>query len=159
MKRRIGAVIAAAAVMLGISPAWAQHSHGGAVAAGGDVQMDSREVLVDDVRVSFAVMANAEHLKMLTDMQMKEDVPPGTTHNVTVVLKNQGTGREITDATVGMRVIDPAGKDEVKTLKYEEMMKSYDGYFNMPEKGKYQILIIFRTGGQKKTAGIYYDRR
>jgi hypothetical protein len=56
-----------------------------------------------------------------------------------------------------MKVIDPKGKDQVKALKYEEMMKSYDAYFNLPDKGKYQVMILFKIGEQKKTAGIYYD--
>jgi hypothetical protein len=54
-------------------------------------------------------------------------------------------------------VVDPKGKDQVKALKYEGEMKSYDGYFNLPDKGKYQVMILFKTGDQKKTAGIYYE--
>jgi hypothetical protein len=45
----------------------------------------------------------------------------------------------------------------MKALKYEEMMKSYDAYFNLPDKGKYQVMILFKIGDQKKTAGIYYE--
>jgi hypothetical protein len=56
-----------------------------------------------------------------------------------------------------MKVIDPKGKDQVKMLKYEGDMKSYDAYFNLPEKGKYQVMILFKTGDQKKTAGTYYE--
>jgi hypothetical protein len=133
----------------------AQHSHGASESS--DMQMDSVSVLVEGVQVSFTVMANEDHRKMLKDMQMKDDIEPGTTHNVTVILKDETTQKEITDAAVSMKVIDPNGKDEVKTLKYEAMMKSYDGYFSMPEKGKYQILVLFRYADQKKTAGIYYD--
>jgi hypothetical protein len=36
-------------------------------------------------------------------------------------------------------------------------MKSYDAYFNLPEKGKYQIMILFKIEDRKRTAGIYYD--
>jgi hypothetical protein len=42
-------------------------------------------------------------------------------------------------------------------LKYEGEMKSYDAYFNLPEKGKYQIMILAKTGERKTTAGIYYE--
>ena len=160
MKKPIVSFVTAAVLLLAIVIcARAQHSHNQGTAAGSDKKTDTRVVLVEDVQVSFAVMANEDHRKMLKDMQMKDDVEPGTTHNVTVVLKDQRTQQEITDATVSMRVIDPKGKDELKTLKYEAVMKSYDAYFNMPEMGKYQILIIFRYGEQKKTAGIYYERR
>jgi hypothetical protein len=90
-------------------------------------------------------------------MKMKEDIESGTTHNITVTLKEEKTQKEITNAQINMKVIDPKGKDQVKSLKYEETMKSYDAYFNLPEKGKYQVMILFKIGDQKRTAGIYYE--
>jgi len=160
MQKPIVALVTAVVVLL-VIPDWvrAQHSHNQGTAAGSNMKMETRVVLVEDVQVSFTVMANEDHRKMLKDMQMKDDVEPGTSHNVTVVLKDQRTQEEITGATVNMKVIDPTGKDQIKTLKFETTMKSYDAYFNMPEMGKYQILIVFRYGEQKKTAGIYYERR
>ena len=56
-----------------------------------------------------------------------------------------------------MKVVDPKGKDQIKNLKYESSMKSYDGYFNLPEKGKYELLVLIKAGDQKKTAGINYE--
>jgi hypothetical protein len=134
----------------------AQHSHGG-MSTGGSMKMETKDVLVEGVKVSFMVMANESHKKMLKDMKMKEDIEPGTTHNITVILKDDKTQKEITDAQINMKVVDPNGKDQVKTLKYEEAMKSYDAYFNLPDKGKYQVMILFKTGDQKKTAGIYHE--
>jgi hypothetical protein len=124
---------------------------------GTPMKMDTKEVLVEGVKVVFQMMANEEHQKMLKDMKMKEDIEPGTTHNITVTLKDEKTQKEITNAQINMKVIDPKGKDQIKALKYEEMMKSYDAYFNLPEKGKYQVMILFKIGDQKKTAGIYYE--
>jgi uncharacterized protein YfaS (alpha-2-macroglobulin family) len=94
---------------------------------------------------------------MLKDMKMKEDVEPGTTHNITVMLKDEKTKKEITDAQITMKVIDPKGKDQIKSMKFEGEMKSYDAYFNLPEKGKYQVMILFKSGEKKGTAGIYYE--
>ncbi len=136
--------------------AFAQHQHGGAP-SGGSMKMESKDVLVEGVKVSFMVMANESHKKMLKDMKMKEDIEPGTTHNITIILKDEKTQKEIADAQINMKVVDPKGKDQIKPLKYEEMMKSYDAYFNLPEKGKYQIMVLFKVGDQKKTAGIYWD--
>ncbi len=133
----------------------AQHSHGG-MSMGG-MKMESKDVLVEGTKVSFTVMANSEHKKMLEDMKMKVDIEPGSTHNITVALKDEKTQKEITDAQVTMKVVDPKGKDQIKTLKYDGDMKSYDAYFNMPEKGKYQVMVLLKIGDQKKTAGIYYD--
>ena len=134
----------------------AQHAHGQG-SGGSSMKMDTREVLVEGLKVTFQIMANAEHRKMLKDMKMKDDIEAGTTHNITVVLTDQSTQKEITDAAVSMKVVDPKGKDQIKNLKYESSMKSYDGYFSMPEKGRYEMLVLVKRGDQKRTAGIYYD--
>jgi len=139
-----------------VSVPLAQHSHGGMV-MGTPMKMDTREVLVEGVKVTFQIMVNDEHKKMLKDMKMKEDIDPGTTHNITVTLKDEKTQKEIMDAQINMKVIDPKGKDQIKTLKYEDMMKSYDAFFNLPEKGKYQVMILAKTGEKKIPAGIYYE--
>jgi len=130
--------------------------HGG-MKMGGEMKMETKEVLVEGVKVSFQIMTNEEHKKMLKDTKMKGDIEPGTTHIIGVTLKDEKTQKEITDAQINMKVIDPKGKDQVKALKYEEMMKSYEAFFNMPDKGKYQVMILFKTGDQKKTAGTYYE--
>jgi hypothetical protein len=135
---------------------WAQHSHGHGSGAG-SMKMDTREVLVEGLKVTFQIMANAEHRKMLKDMKMKDDIEPGTTHNVTVVLTDPSTQKEIVDAAVSMKVVDPKGKDQIKNLKYEGSMKSFDAYFNMPDKGRYELLVLLKTGDQKRTAGISYE--
>jgi hypothetical protein len=138
------------------SISFAQHSHGG-MTTGTSMKMDTKEVIVEGTKVVFQIMVNDEHKKMLKDMKMKENIEPGTTHNITVTLKDDKTQKEITDAQINMKVVDPKGKDQIKLLKYEEAMKSYDAYFNLPDKGKYQVMILFKIGEQKKTAGIYYD--
>jgi hypothetical protein len=139
-----------------VSVPLAQHSHGG-MSMGTPMKMDTKEVLVGAVKVTFQIMANGEHQKMLKDMKMKEDIEPGTTHNITVTLKDQKTQKEIMGAQINMKVIDPKGKDQIKALKYEDMMKSYDAFFNLPEKGKYQVMVLAKTGEKKIPAGIYYE--
>ena len=133
----------------------AQHGHGSM--KGESMKMDTRDVLVEGVKVTFQIMVNEEHKKMLKDMKMKEDIEPGTTHNITITLKDEKTQKEITDAQINMKVVDPKGKDQIKALKYEGMMKSYDAYFNLSEKGKYQVLVLFKIGEKNRTAGIYYE--
>jgi len=158
--RKLVLVLVTSVVGLFVLPSFlvAQHSHGGMGSTGGTtMKMDTKEVLVEGTKVTFQIMANAEHKKMLKDMKIKEEVESGTTHNITVTLKDNKTQKEITDAQISMKVVDPKGKDQIKALKYEEMMKSYDAYFNLPEKGKYQVMILFKIGDQKRTAGTYYD--
>ncbi len=157
MKRMIS-VLAVAVLGLFILPAFsqAQHSHGG-MSMSAPMNMYSKDVLVEGVQVTFQIMGNAEHQKMLKDMKMKEDIEPGTSHNITVLLKDAKTQKDITDAQITMKVIDPKGQDQIKPLKYEGEMKSYDAYFKLSDKGKYQVIILFKIGDQKRTAGIYYE--
>jgi hypothetical protein len=90
---------------------------------------------------------------------MNEKPEAGTTHNITVVLVDDQTQKEITDAQVKMKVIDPAGKNQIKTLKAEKEMKSYDGYFDLSARGRYQLLVSFKVGDKTRNAGIYYDMK
>ena len=157
MKRLVSIVVMIVAGLFFISPlSFAQHMHGG-MSMGTPMKMDTREVLVEGVKVTFQIMANGEHQKMLKDMKMKEEVESGTTHNITVILKDEKSQKEIGDAQVTMKVVDPKGKDQIKTLKYEGEMKSYDAYFNLPDKGKYQVMVLVKKGDQKIPAGVYYE--
>ena len=148
-------VVSIIGVLCLVTVSLAQHMHGGM--SGSSMKMDTKEVLVEGTKVTFQMMANAEHQKMLKDMKMKENVESGTTHNITVSLKDAKSQKEITDAEITMKVVDPKGKDQVKQLKYDSDLKSYDAYFNLPDKGKYQVMVLVKQGDQKKTAGIYYD--
>jgi hypothetical protein len=134
----------------------AQHGHGKSEKTH-EMNMPTQDVLVEGVVVSFAVMANTEHRKMLASMKMKDDIEAGTTHNIMVSLKDQKTQKPITHGSVGLRVVDPSGQDQLKTMKFESSMNSYDAYVNMPAKGKYQIMVLVKYEDQKKTAGIYHD--
>jgi hypothetical protein len=134
----------------------AQHGHGHGMGSS-PMKMETREVLVEGVKVTFQIMANDEHKKMLKDMKMKEDVESGTTHNITLTLKDEKTQKEITDAQVTMKVIDPKGKDQIKDMKYEGAMKSFDAYFALPDKGKYQVIVLVKRGEHKMPAGIFYE--
>lgn len=155
MKRLVLALLALAGVVIFPSVSFAQHQHGAPM--GEPMKMETKEVLVEGVKAVFQIMANNEHKKMLKDMKMKEEPEKGTTHNITILLMDEKTLKEITDAQVKMKVVDPGGKDQIKTLKAEEMMKSYDGYFNLSQKGKYQLLISFKVGDKTRNAGIFYD--
>jgi len=157
MKRVISAaVVSVFCSFTLVAVSLAQHSYGG-MSMGTPMKMETKEVLAEGVKVTFQIMANDDHKKMLKEMKMKEEIEPATTHNVTVTLKDEKAQKEITNAQITMKVVDPKGKDQIKPLKYEEMMKSYDAFFNLPEKGKYQIMILAKTGERKITAGIYYE--
>lgn len=152
--------LTSAFIMLGLAAsAPAQHQHGGHGSghAAPGMQMDQQEVIADGVKVLFQFMTNAEHRKMLAAMKSKETPETGTTHNVAVVLTDAASGKPLTDAQAKMKVIDPQNREQVKPLRYAAQMQAYDGYFNLPEKGRYQVIIAFKTGGKVRNAGVYYD--
>lgn len=150
------AVFFASVVILAPALSSAQHVHGQG-SGGGGMKMDTREVLVEGLKITFQIMANDEHRKMLKEMKMKDDIEAGTTHNVTVTLTDPSTQKQITDAAVSMKVVGPTGQDQLKSLKYEGSMKSYDAYFKMPDRGRYELLVLIRQGDLKRTAGVYYE--
>lgn len=158
MKRYLLAVLLGSALSLGsLVTASAQHQHGGST--GKAVKADLREVVVEGAKVIFQIMPNKDHQKMLKEMNMKEDIEAGTTHNITVVLKDEKGLKEITNAEIHMKVINPEGKDQIKPMRYEGAMKSYDAYADLSVKGKYQVMVLFRVGQKKRSAGIYHEEK
>jgi hypothetical protein len=156
MKKLILTLLAVVvALILLPSISLAQHQHG--AAKGEPMKMDTKEVLVEGVKVVFQIMTNEEHKKMLADMKMKEEPEAGTTHNIAVTLVDEKSHKEVTNAEISMKVIDPAEKSQIKALNADTMMKYYNAYFNLSQKGKYQLLIVFKIGDKKSAAGIYYE--
>ncbi|MEJ5357427.1 MAG: hypothetical protein WHT06_02030 [Desulfobacterales bacterium] len=131
-----------------------EHHHG---AGHGAAPPATREVLVDGLRVGFHVMANAEHRKMLREMKLKDNVEPESTHNITVTLAEAAGRKPVTGATVGMKVVDPRGGEQIRPLSYNEGLKGYEGYFRLPEKGTYEFLVVVRIGEERKTAGVSWE--
>jgi hypothetical protein len=154
---RWSALLVLVALMFSPATGGAQsHGHGHG-SGGGGMKMDSREVLVEGVKVTFQIMTNAEHKKMLVAMKSKEEPEKDTSHNLTVVLTDAGSGKEIPEAQAKMKVIDPAGREQVKSLRYSPEMKSYDNYFSLADKGRYQLIIAFKSDEKVRNAGIYYE--
>jgi len=154
--QRFAAAAAVLTVWALALPAAAQHdhTHGAGHGAG---QAATREVLVDGLRVAFHVMENTAHRRMLREMKLKDNVEPGTTHNVTVMLSEAASKRPVTDAAVGMKIVEPGGGEQIRQLAYNAGLKGYEGYFRLPEKGTYELLVLVRIGEERKTAGIRWD--
>ncbi|HYB20518.1 MAG TPA: hypothetical protein VEH09_06290, partial [Thermodesulfobacteriota bacterium] len=113
-------------------------------------------LLEGGIKASFSIMPIAEHKKMLQDMKMKVEVDPKTTHNLAVILTDTRTNLPMKDAVVKMKIIDPKGKDQMRLLDFIAGMNQYAGDFTLAEKGRYQILILLKSGGKKQAAGFYY---
>lgn len=149
-------------------PAWAQHQHGPlqAPAVGGEQKAESKTgdetssnrifILDGSIKAAFAIAPMAAHQKMLQEMKMKVEPDPKATHNIAVTLVSVGTNLPLNEAVVKMKVISPKGSEEVKLLDQIPAMNQYAGDFTLAEKGRYQILILFKTAGKKHAGGFYY---
>jgi hypothetical protein len=138
--------------------AFSQHGHGGG--AGNPqpaMKMDSTDVLADGTQVTFMVMRNTTHKGMLEKMKMKEELEPGSTHNIMVLIRDEKTGKEFTNGKVILKVVGPDEKEQVKSANYKEMMRTYDAYFNLSGEGKYQVAALFEISGQKRVVGISFE--
>jgi len=148
---------------------FAQHQHGGMPGMPGmegekklesvigNEASPSRTFLLEGgIKAAFSLMPMADHLKMLKDMKMKVEVDPKATHNIAVTLTDTRTNLPIMGAVVKMKVIDPKGKEQIKLLDFIQSMNQYAGDFTLSGKGRYQILILFKTDGKKRAAGFYY---
>jgi hypothetical protein len=162
----IGALLLA--ICLGSFPVSAQHQHGRppAPASGGEKKTESavgaqtslsRTFLLEgNIKAAFSIMAMADHKKMLQDMKMKVEVDPQTTHNIAVTLTDTGSNLPLTDVVVKMKIIAPKGTEQIKLLDFTQAMNQYAGDFILSEKERYQILILFKSGGKKHPAGFFY---
>ncbi|MGE5253042.1 MAG: FixH family protein [Planctomycetaceae bacterium] len=160
------------ALLMGLSPATppavAQHQHGtapGSTGAGekkmepspGQETSPRRTFLLDGVKASFSILAMAEHKKMLNDMKMKVEVDPQATHHIAVTITDTRSNQPLRDAVVKMKVIGPKGEDQVRMLDSIMGMNEYAADFILSQKGRYQILILFKDGGKKRAAGFYFS--
>ena len=154
------------AFSLGPLSAVAQHAGHQAPAAAGEKKTEAppgeetpltRTFLLEGFKTSFSIVALAEHKKMLKDMKMKIEVDPQATHNIALTLTDTRTNQMVSDAIVKMKVINPQGKDQIKLLDFTPAMNQYAGDFNLSDKGRYQILILFKSSGMKRAAGFYYN--
>jgi hypothetical protein len=150
------------------APGRAQHQHGGhQTPAGGEPRAESKtgdeasavRVFIIDGRVKtqFVITPMAEHRKMLREMKMKDEPDPRATHNVAVTLISTGTNQPLSEAVVKMKLISPAGREEVKLLDQVPAMNQHSGDFTLAEKGRYQILILFKAEGKKQAGGFYFQ--
>lgn len=163
MKKLFAAVIATAFLGSAGSVAFAEMDHSmgskGPMAKMEDMkhQMDTLEAKIDGFDVSFDFMTHNDYQKMMKMMKM-EFMKPATdnTHHIAVSIKKDAINVE--DAAVNMKVISPDGKEETHMLTYNpDMMAQYVGHFNMREKGKYQVIILFKVGEDTHQGGVYYE--
>ena len=117
-------------------------------------------MVIEGIRTKFEITTMAEHKKMMDEMKMKmEMADKSATHHIAVTFYDDKTGKEVADAQVNMKVVGPSKKEQVKTLMHMPEMKHFGNDFKLSEKGKYEMLILFKITDKKRQGGIYYDAK
>lgn len=123
----------------------------------GNESSSNRTFLLEgSIKAAFSITPVADHKKMLKEMNMKADIDPQATHNIAVTLTDTRTNMPLTDAVVKMKVVDSKGNAQVKLPDFLKGMNQYAGDFTLVDKGRYQILILFKWNEKKHPAGFYY---
>jgi len=87
-------------------------------------------------------------------MKVDPEKEHGGSYNFMVKIEDQGKALE--DVVVNSKVIAPDGKSESKYLN--KMGDWYMNGYSLGEKGKYQLIILFKTAdGEKHNGGVYYE--
>jgi len=123
--------------------------------------MDMKMLKVDEYIVSYSFMTAAEHHKMMQDMKMdmsKMKMEPNATHHLALEISEEKGGKKIEDAKVKVKVIDPNDKAQEKLVEWSKEMKHYGCDLEMKEKGKYGVIILFKTKDEKQhLAKFWYE--
>ena len=159
MKKILSALLVSLFMLFSLaSPSLAQHGHMGAEKQPEmKMKMASTDVVADGLVVTFMVMPNSTHKGMLKNMKMEDDIEPGSSHNIMVLIKDEKSGGEFPGARVSLKVADADDEEQIKTGSYKKMMRTYDAYFTLTKTGKYTITVLLDTGVQKRSIGISYE--
>lgn len=106
------------------------------------------ETVVDGIQAEFQIMS-------LSSMNMKD--PDGATYHVMLKLFNKKTNQPIKQVVGKVKVIDPAGEEQIATLK------DYNGIlaanFTFKETGKYGMICLFKENGKKHVVKFWYPHQ
>ena len=87
-------------------------------------------------------------------MKVSPGLEHGGSHNFMVKIEDQG--KVLEDVVINSKVIDPSGASESKYLN--KMGEWYMNGYDLGKKGKYQLIILFKTAdGKKHKGGVYYQ--
>ena len=107
-----------------------------------------KNIETDGYAVEHSLMTMMEHHKMMQDMKidvskMKMDVK--ASHHLSLKISDAKTGKIISDATVKVKVISPDKSSQEQMAMSNKMMNDYGCDLSMKEKGKYGIIVLFKT--------------
>ncbi|OGL40805.1 MAG: hypothetical protein A3C43_00605 [Candidatus Schekmanbacteria bacterium RIFCSPHIGHO2_02_FULL_38_11] len=123
--------------------------------------MNANVVKADEYMVSYGIETMAAHNKMMQDMKVdasKMKMDPNASHHLSMEISEENGGKKIEDAKIKIKVIDPSEKSQEKWVEWSNEMKHYGCDMEMKEKGKYGVIILFKTNDDKKhTAKFWHE--
>jgi hypothetical protein len=142
-------------IFLASMPAMSAEKHGSHSQSEGNTkgatmtpQTYKHTAVVDGIRTEFQIMS-------LASMNMKD--PQGATHHVMLNLYNDKTNQPIKQVIGKVKVIDPAGKEQIAALK------DYNGIlaanFTFKDAGKYGMICLFKENGRKHVVKFWYPHQ
>ena len=119
--------------------------------------MMMRTMNIDGYKVSFHIMDIHRYMeKMGHEGHEGQMMGKDATHHIMMEIIDKN-GKKIENAVVKVKVIDPEKKSQSQALT--SMMGNYGANFNMPAKGKYQIMTLFKIGGKKHKGGYWHEMK
>ncbi len=129
------------------------------------VPSNVKELSIEGYKVTFEILPGKAFLekakKTDKDLAKGEEamlkMDKAMTHHFFVTITDESTKKEITDATVKVKVISPNKKieDQIRTTMY--MTNHYCHYYKMAEKGKYEVLVVFKIKDKVHKGGFYWE--
>ncbi len=122
-----------------------------------------KELSIEGYKVTFEILPGKAFLekakKMDKDLAKGEEamlkMDKAMTHHFFVTITDENTKKEITDATVKIKVISPKKEEQIKTTMY--MSNHYCHYYKMAGKGKYEVLVVFKVKDKVHKGGFYWE--
>lgn len=127
------------------------------------VPLSIKEITIDGYKLTFEILPHKEFLEKTkkADKELAKGeeamlkMDKSMTHHFFVTITDENTRKEITDATVKVKVITPKKEDQIKTTMH--MTNHFCHYFKMKEKGKYEVLVTFKVKDKVHKGGFYWE--
>jgi len=119
--------------------------------------MEMHSIDVDSYKLNFHIMNGKAFRAYMDNMGHKSHkMREGMSHYIMVDIADKD-GTKIKRAKVKLKIISP-GKKETERLAFP-MMGSFGSEFDMTEKGKYQIMTLFKIKDKKHKGGFRHEMK
>lgn len=154
-----GIVIFTSGVLEGYAAMDHQHKHQMQGSKGMNMSdgMEMHSIDVDSYKLNFHIMNGKAFRAYMDNMGHKSHkMREGMSHYIMVDISDKN-GNKIKRSKVKLKILSPAGK-ETEKLAFP-MMGSFGSEFNMIEKGKYQIMTLFKIKDEKHKGGFWHEMK